>query len=904
MRNSTIQIRLRQLCSKTWFHFFALSILVFLLPSILGHPFISGDNLIQFNPLRMLAGKIEAQGHLPLWNQFNWSGTPLLAGFNAGVYFPTSWLYIFLPTSIAWGISQALPYFLASFGFYKLTREFNISQFSSKITGLAYAFTGVMITQGVHLDMIIGISLAPWMIMLVRRILIGDSSSRLRNVALLAFCYALVVLAGAPEAMLDELIMLVVYALVRLRPFNKVALRKYGWLALAGILALALSGAQWIPGLEYQKISQRAHPSLAFVSFGAFAPQDFFSMFTPYLFGGPGIANASRYFGPFNWEEIVIYPGVGPTIALFATILRTVRKKFESELTPFLIVGAVGIVLAFGSYTPVESWLHGIPLYGQQRLSGRNMLQFDVAIFAIFAFWLDRLLRGLGTKRLASLVAFVPAVASGALFLGFLYYQKLLSNILHAGKLPPNTPKTGELAVFATQFAVALICGFVYLRAPSFNIRIGKRLITLILLLDIITFNIFGSLGTISYSSQMTSSTPQMSLLHSIIGNNERFAIYDPHLYSYYDLNKFGEPDLNIAAGNHSIQGYSSLSLENYEEATGSHAQATLNASLINSNLINTLGTKAILTNWRYFISPYGSPTLVPIPKLPKSDQTSTNTTGSSTSSSGTTTTGFFGKALSVKSIDINYGTKFSATSILKVGLMEPSGSTKWLFRTSSLTAPKKALHYSVSAAGVSQINAIGVTLVQRLPQQLNDPQQALTVGVGVQSSAGYYALTGALEEYLTYPHYHFASNYGTVSLFENNDAKPIIQTSSPDVHITSASTQLDGTLDLKVSATVNSYVYWAEAYAPGWYATLTSEKSDQVIATPVEKNGILQKIPVPPGRWILDVAYHGKGIIIGIILSLAAVVVELILLISRSTITRRNDGKPADYEITKSKQT
>jgi len=58
--------------------------ILFVVPALLGHPAIDGDNLIQNFPLRVLSGQQIASGHLPLFNPLANSGTPLLGGLNAG----------------------------------------------------------------------------------------------------------------------------------------------------------------------------------------------------------------------------------------------------------------------------------------------------------------------------------------------------------------------------------------------------------------------------------------------------------------------------------------------------------------------------------------------------------------------------------------------------------------------------------------------------------------------------------------------------------------------------------------------------------------------------------------------------------------------------------------------------
>lgn len=874
---------------KAWQQFLLLALAIFTLPSLFGHPFISGDNLIQFNPLRVFAGRIERQGHLPLWNQYLWSGTPLMAGFNAGVYFPTSWLYIFLPSALAWGLNQALPYFLASYGFYLFMRESALSEFTSKLSAVLFAYSGVMIAQGVHLDMIIGISLAPWLLLAASRLITALPRERLRYCLAVAVLYSLIVLAGAPEAMLDELIMLGVFVAIKIWQLRPRPISALAWLGVAGAIALMISAAQWWPGLAYQGISQRSHPSAEFVSFGAFAPQYFFTFVAPYLFGGPGALNIPGYFGPFNWEEVVIYPTIGPVIAFLSTTASAIRRKLDAELVPFIAIAVVGVVLALGSHTPLQAILHHLPLYGEQRLSGRNILAFDLGVYGLFAIWLDRAMTSPEHGGAASkLVAFLPSLLICVLFMTFLFGGEPVASLFHAKPLPPTVSSSVEWEVFIIQLTPALIAGYAFSRAARPTAASYRRWIVAAIVVDLIGFNVFGSLGTASYQSQFHSNSPQMSYVHSLLGSNGRFAVYDPNLFTYFSLNKFGEPDLNIGAGNHSIQGYSSLSLENYQKLTGSHAQATLNPTLFASSLIDTLDTKIVLSSRRYFISRYETPTLAPLPWFYFSNRSPSDPPAaaeypdlqsSTTVRQPARTFGLFGTTLSINSVDLNIGRTFSPKSIAQVGLLGTDGKTHWLTR-SPVTGvnPAGAMHFVLpSQSGKRPLGAIGVEVLQYLPISISDPQKALVVGVGVSSSSGYFALDGVLAPYLTYPHYTWVAQKGDISIFRNSQAKP--QLRAANANIAGVTRSLDGSIHFDISAPAATYVDWAEAYAPGWKATLVSTDGKSHFSEPVQDHGSLQRIHIPRGSWRIDVFYHPTSAYVGLAVSAIGVTIVLVAL-------------------------
>ena len=66
-------------------------------PLITGHPLLIGDDLVQSYPLRALVGTDLAPRQMPLWDPWIWSGTPLMAGLNAGAFYPTTFLFAIMP---------------------------------------------------------------------------------------------------------------------------------------------------------------------------------------------------------------------------------------------------------------------------------------------------------------------------------------------------------------------------------------------------------------------------------------------------------------------------------------------------------------------------------------------------------------------------------------------------------------------------------------------------------------------------------------------------------------------------------------------------------------------------------------------------------------------------------------
>ncbi len=227
-----------------------------MLPDLIGgRLLITGDNLQQNYPLHVLVGSMLRHGQLPFWNQYIFSGTPLMADFNAGAFYPLIGFFVIMPDRAAWLATEIVLFSGIAIGMYVFLRVLKLSTTACILAAATYAFAGPVLSQVNHVDMTEGFLAIPWMLLAVHQIV---RNGRWRWSILLGIAFATVILAGAPEAMLDEALMIIAYA-VASAGFN----RERWWRVVsrcgAGFaLALSLAAIQWLPGLEAIRNSQRA----------------------------------------------------------------------------------------------------------------------------------------------------------------------------------------------------------------------------------------------------------------------------------------------------------------------------------------------------------------------------------------------------------------------------------------------------------------------------------------------------------------------------------------------------------------------------------------------------------------------------------------------------------------------
>ncbi len=544
----------------------------FILPDLLGgRLLITGDNLQQNYPLHVLVGSLYRQGQLPFWNQYIFSGTPLMAGFNAGAFHPLTGLFAILPDRAAWLATEIILFSTIAIGMYVFLRALALSTAACILASATFAFAGPVLSHVNHVDMTEGFAAIPWMLLAVLHIV---RDGRWRWTVVFGIAYATVILGGAPEAMLDEALLVLAFAVMSAGLNRERWWRVLSRGAAGTALALSLAAIQWLPGLEAIRNSQRG--SGVFAAAGSLPPP--FSIFAlvPYLDGGYGSFGEHLFFSQYNLPEVGMYLGVLPLIA----ILTLVHRRWPSRLPArdrltWYAVGLFGFLLALGSNTPLEHLFNSVPLYGHQRLQSRNLITVATAICVLFAGWLDRTdaprLHD-RTRRYDRIVALVPFGLAAALAIWAFASPNSLLHVF-AG-VPANVFVVGtvrEATVFAVVFT-AVAAGLVWIR-PWLGTIPWARLAAVFVAVDLGLMGITSQLAISPPNDLVNGTTPVEQVMAADLAPGGRMVNYDPQTYYSYPWSPQGVPDLNIIPRLPSVSGYASIVNGNYESVTHTHEQ-------------------------------------------------------------------------------------------------------------------------------------------------------------------------------------------------------------------------------------------------------------------------------------------------------------------------------------------
>jgi hypothetical protein len=873
-------MQLRWWSPRSWTHRDRLSIgiilgvpvLLFVLPALAGHPAISGDNLLQNYPLRVLTGQQIAAGHWPLWNPFADSGTPLLGGMNAGSLYPGTLLFVFVPALSAWVLNLLLVYWVAGLGLYALSRWLGFSEVASVLAAVTYAFGGAMVGQLVHIAVVQGQSWLPWLVLcqlLLGRELLGVNDAEgwrshirraLPGVLGLAFVVGMIFLTAEPRSIADGEMVAIIVAGVELLTHGGARV-----VTLAGRIVFLLAnavGVTWgvllslielYPGWGFIKLSERSSISYTFFGSGSLSVRWTPLLLVQGLLGGNGVAGTPSFFGSYNLAEVTGYVGLLALTAAFAFGVQLARRRSDADrrtLVVFFILAVCGLLLTWGSMTPLGHLFHMVPLFGKTRLQSRNLAIFDLGAAVLLAWFVDAVARGRAEEAsLTGRARFVTLIPVGATAL--LSAVALITPGTIVAFLDNQSSAVAVASDIRTAVVVSLVVSVAYLvvllRRPSRS-QMGARALVLVAVLDLVTFNI---LYQSSLISGLSGPVPNVTAAQALLGTTGRSAIVDPGNGNYHQTAPLGLGNINVFTGIPSVQGYGSLVSERYSNVTGTRSIASLDGCALASGRFRQLRLATIAISQAGLISPPGAfgPNFScgPIKRA-------------------TSAVRYFGTMTTVDSIT------FAGPEGGAVSKVAPSvhllGVRGQVLRVRTVLKGSSALHAIFpthpSASAVVVTGAHGFRLASTI----------VTMPGGRQIWAN-----SEMQYGLNSDGWHFRGVVGELSLFRTTRIAPTVWLSPRAMHATAtvAASSSSGTLTVDVATLTPTMLIRSEAWLPGWVARVAPLGGQRPLPSPVVPVGLIQGVHLPAGLWSVEFSYHAPHLRAGIISTTASSFVLLV---------------------------
>lgn len=361
-------------------------------------PIGGNDQIRMFYPYRTFINESLAKGEFPLWNPYNFSGSPFIAGFQSAVFYPLNILYAFLPQIQAWSILVVAQPLLGTLFMYLYLHLFVREKLAAFFGAFAAGFSGFIITWSAE-NAVVGQS-ALWFGLLLYATEKLVRMPKIKYFLLLVLALSSTILAGHHQIIFSIFIVVFFYGLVRIRQLQsrlvtqardpetsyigraskkimkeKDSISRWAWneswemrvtepaslfrniilFFCAFLTSLLLTSIQLLPSIEAFGESTRGISSAETVLQTYLMPLKYsIKLLAPDIFGNPATYN---FFGQGFYHENVFYIGSIPLV--FAVI--SLFKNRSDKIVKFFAVASL-ISFIFAIKSPFSDWFYRLPI--------------------------------------------------------------------------------------------------------------------------------------------------------------------------------------------------------------------------------------------------------------------------------------------------------------------------------------------------------------------------------------------------------------------------------------------------------------------------------------------------------------------------------------------------------------
>lgn len=317
------------------------------------------DVLRQLYPWKTFVLSSIKSGSIPLWNPYNFSGTPLFANFQSAVLYPLNFVYFLLPQIYAWSLLVFLQPLLVGIFSYFFFRKIKISFEASLFSAITFAFCSFSAVW-------LGYNTIGQVTLWLPLILLGIENLKekysIQWSLVLIFSLVSSLLGGHPQLFVYTFIFSLIYLL-----FSVKAKKQKIQVIFLFLISLGIGGVQLVPGGELIFNAARSPHTIDFF-FHKILIQwwQLIMLFIPDIFGNPATRS---YTLPDTYVGDVMYLGIIPLF--FIPLALTIKKNFHKT---FFLNSSVVLLLLL-TLNPL-SWIFyqiPIPFIGG---SGANFLAF------------------------------------------------------------------------------------------------------------------------------------------------------------------------------------------------------------------------------------------------------------------------------------------------------------------------------------------------------------------------------------------------------------------------------------------------------------------------------------------------------------------------------------------------
>lgn len=541
--------------------------------------FLITDPVRQQYPWRFESILQEKALQLPLWNPYNFAGTPLFANQQSAALYPLNILFFILPFSVSWSFLIFLEPILAGLFLFLFLKNLKLHTAPSLLGAFAFTFSGFFISW-LEWGTIDHVALwLPLLLLSVDKMFVQKFQSKWMLVFVLAFIMSF--FAGHMQTFFYLSLIVYGYILVHLLQAKEKMRQVLITLGLS-ILVFTIVSVQLIP--LFQFILHSGRDSDLVIREGWFIPwQHIITFFVPDFFGNPTTLN---YWGVWNYAELAGYIGIPALFFSFYAIC--VRRDWRTWF--FASATLVALLFALPTYIAYLPLQFHIPFFSTAQPT-RLLFVVDFGLAILAAIGLDNFVKN-GKRFLLPLVLFIVVFAS--LWTGILFHAKLGLVILPDNLLTAKRNLVFPTTIFALT-AIAIVIGSIFREKKKIFTSV---LVALLLITAVDVFRFADKFTPFTNAAYLFPSTQAIQFLQKNTGNSRIMATDSQIL----------PPNFSLAYHLQSIDGYDPLYIREYGQLVAAlergkpdiHTPFGFNRIITPQNyqnrLIDLLGVKYILS--------------------------------------------------------------------------------------------------------------------------------------------------------------------------------------------------------------------------------------------------------------------------------------------------------------------
>ena len=376
---------------------FLCTLLIFVRLALTQEALYGADFVLYFYPLKeFIRDHLLSHGAIPLWNAYQFSGTPLIGNIQASLFYPLGFLFYLMPSDQAYGYTVVMHCLLASAFMYWFMRTASVSRGGSLLSAFVFTFSGFFMGH-LYAGHLTFIQNYIWIPLVFRYLLLFVRTGRLRFAVAAGLAQGIQILGGFPQVAFYTIL----GALGFLCFQGSLSLKARRWgdttrTALGmGILLAAgfgLSAVQVAPTLEFAKFSTRGDGlNYAMATYESLHPKELLSFLIPDIFGNAVDQTYWRSRDVWHFWESCGYVGILP---LWLAFVRAEEPSLRRLRAFFLLLIGLALVLALGKHNPLYPWIYRLPGFSSFRIPAQILFLYTFGVAVVAGIGLDRVQKG------------------------------------------------------------------------------------------------------------------------------------------------------------------------------------------------------------------------------------------------------------------------------------------------------------------------------------------------------------------------------------------------------------------------------------------------------------------------------------------------------------------------------